>query len=227
MLTELELADKYLWAKQFVIASGYEREVGWQESVLYEPLTEKRFMSEAAWVILNSGMRETVVRRLFPTIAAAFGGFATAESAMRARATGRMTSLSIFNHAGKIDAIVAVIEHLNETGLEEVENRISVEGLCYLRELPYIGPITSFHLAKNLGMDIAKPDRHLTKIATATGYCNANTLCEALSIILSEPVAVADIVLWRFATLFPNYASWFQESTFDELDALSGSALAA
>lgn len=227
MLSHSELTEKYLTAKQAVISAGYGGEIGWQESVLSTPLTERRFLFESAWVVLNAGMRETVVRRVFPIIADGFGGFASAEAAHRERHRGRIKAMSVFRHQGKINAIVQIIDHLNTSGLDRVRERLRWEGISYLQELPYIGPITAFHLAKNLGLDVAKPDRHLTRIAAATGFVDAHHLCNELKRIVGEPSAVADIVLWRFATLFSDYEEWFQSSSLDESTEVAGGALVA
>jgi hypothetical protein len=78
-----------------------------------------------------------------------------------------------------------------------------------LETLPYVGPVTAFHLAKNLGLNVAKPDRHLSRLATATGFSDAHALCAELGAVLGEPVPVIDIVLWRFATLSRDYLSRF------------------
>jgi len=69
----------------------------------------------------------------------------------------------------------------------------------------YIGPVTCFHLAKNLGVDVVKHDRHLVRYASYMGFRDATELCEMISRITGDRVAVVDLVLWRFATLMPAY----------------------
>ena len=51
---------------------GYEDEVDWQEKLDFHKITEKKFIEELAWVILNSGMREKVIRAKFFNISNAF-----------------------------------------------------------------------------------------------------------------------------------------------------------
>ena len=82
------LAEVYLSAKRMVIDAGFEAEVAWQEDACFMPLTEQRFLSEAAWVVLSSGMKERVVRGVFPAIATAFAGFMSAQEAGLAAADG-------------------------------------------------------------------------------------------------------------------------------------------
>jgi len=202
------LAAAYLHAKRVVIEAGYSSEIAWQEDACRAPLTERRFLSEAAWVVLSSGMREAVVRRVFPDVAAAFAGFVTARSASVAAARGgRDRALRGFRHVGKINAIIEIVRHVESQGMPRVRRLLSIEGTTYLQTLPYIGPITALHLAKNLGHDVVKPDRHLTRIAHAFGYSDPLTLCARIREFLCEPLAVIDIVLWRFATLSKDYLS--------------------
>jgi hypothetical protein len=41
--------------------------------------------------------------------------------------------------------------------------------VAFLAALPWLGPITKFHLAKNFGGNFAKPNVHLTRLAGAEG----------------------------------------------------------
>lgn len=200
------LASAYLYAKRAVISAGYDAEIAWQEDACDKPITEMRFLAEAAWVVLSAGMRESVVRRVFPEVAEGFAKFATARvAALSAADGGREQALRVFRHPGKIDAIVEIVTFMDRAGLDEILRLLNLEGTTFLQTLPYIGPVTAFHLAKNLGHDVAKPDRHLVRIARACGYDDPHVLCSVLGRYLGEPVPVIDIVLWRFATLSRNY----------------------
>src|SRR5204862_28581 len=46
---------------------------------------------------------------------------------------------------------------------------LRAHGPTWLTRCPYIGPVTCWHLAKNVGMDVVKPDRHLVRMAQASG----------------------------------------------------------
>src|SRR2546423_15518408 len=82
------LAEVYLSAKRMVIDAGFEAEVAWQEDACLMPVTEERFLSEAAWVVLSSGMKERVIRGVFPSISTAFAEFVSAHDAALAAAEG-------------------------------------------------------------------------------------------------------------------------------------------
>ena len=74
-----------------------------------------------------------------------------------------------------------------------------------LQALPYIGPITSYHLAKNLGVPCAKSDRHLKRLSEMLGFNCVQQFCKEVSTLSGDAIHVVDLVLWRFATLQRDY----------------------
>jgi hypothetical protein len=199
------LASVYLDAKARVIQAGFAWEIDWQGSVDIHRITESDFLREAAWVILSAGMRERVVRRHFGGISRAYLEWKSASAIAEMRTTCRRAALRIFNHPAKVNAIVGVADFLVERGIDNVRASMLREGASVLQRLPFIGPVTSLHLAKNIGLPVAKPDRHLMRIAAALDYSSPSELCIDIATILQEPVGVVDLVLWRFATLERNY----------------------
>ena len=87
--------------------------------------------------------------------------------------------------------------------------RFQSEGVEFIQTLPFMGPATSYHLAKNIGLDVVKPDRHLLRMAAAVGYDSPSLLCEDIAASVGDRVSVVDVVLWRFATLNSNYTDYF------------------
>jgi hypothetical protein len=60
------------------------------------------------------------------------------------------------------------------------------------------GPVTVWQLAKNLGFDVPKPDRHLVRIAEQLGFSSPSQLCGAIADVSGEAVKVIDLVIWRY-----------------------------
>ncbi len=77
--------------------------------------------------------------------------------------------------------------------------------IIYLGSLPFIGDITKYHLARNLGIDVAKPDRHLTRLAKIFHYDDVQEMCKYLSDKTGDRIGTVDVVLWRYCTLVPSY----------------------
>lgn len=195
----------YLAAKERVIAAGFEKEIGWQEQRSIELVTESEFLSEAAWVVVASGLSDVVVRRIFPGLAAAFLWWSSGSSIADSRRRCRRHALNVLAHHGKIDAIVEIACSVATEGFEAIRQGVIHGGAEYLRRFSYIGPATSCHLAKNIGVGTSKPDRHLVRIAAAFRYRSVTHLCTDITEFLGEPAAVVDLVLWRSATLDPGY----------------------
>jgi 3-methyladenine DNA glycosylase Tag len=193
------LVRGYLTAKRAVIESGYLDEVVWQADAGNRALTSRRFVREAAWVVLCAGMRESVIRRLHDRLAHAFRGFDPVKIGLNEAAV-RDEALLAFAHEAKIDAIVRIASTARELGAAGLRRSL-VEPEPFLRSLPYIGPVTWRHLAKNLGADVAKADRHLVRLTAAAGRPSVDVLCEEISTWIGEPTAVVDVVLWRWSVL--------------------------
>lgn len=194
-----ELAKRYVAAKRVVVDAGHADEIAWQARAGQEAVTPRRFVREAAWVVLSAGMSEGVVRSRFPAVSHAMHDFDPAGMVSR-RPEVREAALAAFGHVRKIDAILdigRVAQALGQNGLAE---RLA-DPEPFLVTLPYIGPITWRHLAKNLGAPVAKADRHLVRIAAAAGRADVDSLCDEIAGWLGEPVAVVDLVLWRWAVL--------------------------
>lgn len=199
------LSSVYLQIKRELLSLGYEREITWQANLSLAKISESDFIREAAWVILSGGMSERIVRMKFPGISDAFFTWQSAIVITENMESCRKMALSHFRHEGKIQAIIEVANFILATGMNSIKQFLEFEGPEYLSRLPYIGPITCHHLAKNLGVSTVKPDRHLRRLAHNLGYPSPKLLCEYISQATGEALAVVDLVLWRYATLNEDY----------------------
>lgn len=165
-----------------VINAGFGEEIIWQESVT-EPDNADEFMWQYIWVVLNSGMKNQVARIIEQRIVEAYNNNEPINTA--------------FRHKGKVKAIEYMIAKHNELFDDylEADNRLE-----FLKSLPYIGDITKYHLAKNLGEDVVKPDRHLVRIAEKYGT-TPEVLCEKLSKETGYRIATIDLIIWRAGNL--------------------------
>lgn len=175
-------AVNYLKIKQQVIDAGYANEIEWSENL--QPCNNAAdFMIEYIYVICNSGMKQQIARQIFDKV------MVTLRSS---------TSVSeVFKHEGKVKAIQYAWIHQTRLFKEyqEAHNK-----LIYLETLPWVGPITKWHLAKNLGLDVAKPDRHLQRLADRKGL-SAQEFCKRLATVTGDRIATVDYVIWRACNL--------------------------
>lgn len=206
-----ELATRYLIAKKVIIDQGFQREIIWQSSLCFEDLNETDFLREHAWVILSSGMRERIIRKLFPNISHCFFDWLSSKAIADNSDICFRNAINQFNHRPKIAAIIYAAKKLNDANFNDFKIQIKKNPLEILRQFPYIGPITVFHLAKNIGLPVAKPDRHLVRIANQEGFHDIQDFCRQISKESGDSVPVVDIVLWRFATVEKDYLAKFRE----------------
>lgn len=165
-----------LYAKLY--AGEYKSEIDWQENL--KPCTEPGvFFHEYVWVVIHSGMHNKAARAIFD------------------RFVSSNYDLMQIGHEGKRKAVLQVMGDVSGIWFRYTQ---AEDKLVYLEGLPWIGPITKWHLAKNLGLDCAKPDRHLVRIAGQL-RTDPDTLCRHIARAVGQRVATVDLVLWRAANL--------------------------
>lgn len=173
----------YLAIKWQLIIDGYGHEIDWIANI--EPCMDADdFAHEATWVILNSGMKEQIARQIWNKI-------------KKAWLSGQPTS-SAFGHKGKVAAIDFIRKNR-----QDIFNQYDccLDKLEFLESLPFIGKITKYHLAKNLGLDVVKPDRHLVRLAKKYEFADCFELCKWIRNETGDKVSMIDMVLWRAANL--------------------------
>lgn len=153
-------------------------DVTWAESIK-EPTDADDFALEAIFVICNSGMQNKVARGIYTRVV------------KQIHAGGPVRE--VFKHDGKVKAIETIWFDRKDLFAKYLS---ATDKLAFCRSLPWIGGITSYHLAKNFGADVAKPDVHLQRLADIEGI-TAQALCERLAAETGYRVATVDTVLWR------------------------------
>lgn len=206
---EVDLGKAYNYAKSYISRLGFENEIKWQNDLRFDEIEESDFLREGAWVILCSGMKESIIRKYFDEISICFFEWESAEKIVEAKNFCYEYALNIFNNPRKISAIIDMAARVLDIGFEELKKSLHHSPLEMLQTFQFIGPVSSYHLAKNIGLPIAKPDRHLVRLSTSLGYDDVNTFCSTISRKTGDAVAVVDIVLWRFATLRRDYLEEF------------------
>ncbi len=172
--------DQYMMLRQKLIDLGYGHEIEWAQTVqmVSDALS---FWREYAWVVINSGMKNQVARGIWEKV--------------RPEVEGGGSASTVFGHKGKAEAIDRIYAG-RETLLAQFLS--SKDRMEFLWELPWIGETTRWHLAKNYGVDCAKPDRHLLRIAGREGV---DHLCSRLAGSSGDRIATVDLVLWRASNL--------------------------
>jgi hypothetical protein len=198
--SEYQIVRYYLEAKRAILRAGYGPELVWQSSRRFHEVDETEFLTEAAWVIMSSGLSEHAVRSSFSGVAQAFREFASAAEIYRHRDRCCAEAMTHFAHHGKIQAIATCAQIVHALGYEQFAANLAEDPLAVLRGIPYLGDVTARHLAKNLGVLVCKPDRHLVRTAAALGH-SVGGMCELIARSVGDAITVVDVVLWRYALL--------------------------
>jgi hypothetical protein len=185
-------------ARSYVQHAGLSAEVAWQREVDFAGFTECELLREHAWVTLCSGFRESAVRRAFDHVSLCFCDWESAEAVVSAGDVCCETAASSFANRLKLKGIFSAAKYIYEVGFDEFKQSVLADPINQLQNLPFIGPITSWHLAKNLGLDVAKPDRHLVRVSERLGFRSADHLCRELAATTGEYAKVVDLIVWRY-----------------------------
>lgn len=179
-------------------------EVKWQREVSFHEFSESDVLREAAWVILCSGFRERIVRRVFDHISLCFCDWESAAAILAADPTCRTAAMASFRNRVKLSAIVGCARHINHWGFAAFKDAVLADPIPELQRLPHIGPVTAWHLAKNLGCDVAKPDRHLARVSFALGFHDTDHFCTDVAKASGERKNVIDLIVWRYLANNPH-----------------------
>lgn len=177
--------DDYLKFRQAVIDAGKGDDIDWQQNVK-PPTDPEDFALQAIYVICNSGMKNTVARGIYDRVRDAL------EAGKSAR-TG-------FKHPGKVGAIDRIWAARGDLYRGFLAQNTDEQRLEFCGALPWVGNITKYHLAKNFGVDCAKPDRHLERIAKHH-KTTTHELCARLAGETGDRIATVDLVLWWASAL--------------------------
>jgi len=188
----------YRKAKREVLSLGYANEITWQQSQSPMLVGEQEFLREAAWVVYCSGFRESVVRRYFDFISLCFCDWQSAYEIAEKRHQCVTAAMQVMRNWRKHEAVAEIAARVAVSGFESFKERLIAEPIETLCALPFIGSVTSLHLAKNLGFDVAKPDRHMLRLQAYLGFSDVGAMCDAIAKASGDPVRVVDVVLWRY-----------------------------
>ena len=191
------IAEFYLSAKKRLEEAGFAEEIIWQSTRSFSRANETTLLREHAWVVLNSGFREQTVRKYFDYISLCFCDWESGNEIVKNEVACFESAYPVFGNRRKLRAILEMAKLVSERGSEYYIEAIESEPIETLRSLPFVGDITAWHLAKNLGIDVAKPDRHLVRLASRFGYNCVHRMCDDVNQLVGDRVSVIDLVLWR------------------------------
>lgn len=173
------------------------------------------FIREYAWTVFNSGMRMRIIKRRWTALEEAFEYWDP--KAILTNMTGvKDKALKVFNNKSKVNAVLKLANLINNEGWAKIRFEImncvvrSENGNFYPSpqlftflsyQLAWMGPTNRRYLAKNLGFDFAKDDRHLRRLTESYGYSKdaegVQQFVEEIGKCVNERISVVETVLWN------------------------------
>lgn len=171
-------SEDYLAIRRAVWDAGHQDDWEWSQSI-EPPKDSAAFACELIFVICNSGMKNTVARQIYERVLDAIAD----ERPIR----------EAFRHEGKARAMQMIWDGRRDLF---AAYRITEDKVAFLRKIPWIGPITCYHAAKNFGVDCVKPDIHIQRLADFHGE-TPEAFCRRMQADSGDRLATVDVMLWR------------------------------
>lgn len=190
----------------------------WAEEMgphVFKGLRERRFFEQYCYVIYASGFNVEILQNIWPRLSSEWCDFEPHEL-KRMRSIERV--LKVFNNRRKAECFLAGVKEISKEGFSAFKKRVATEmydeiatrrkssaktrsrGLSIkaIENLPGLGPITKYHLAKNIGLlDAIKPDIWVVRAAAAVNASPeqfGNTMAEKLSVSKH----LLDVAIWEY-----------------------------
>jgi hypothetical protein len=208
---KISLTDNYVdyfkKASEFV-NKFYKDDLNRISSTNFNELTPEEFFREYIWCVYTSGFNAKIVSKLFPSLWEVY------QPLLKTLMEGELiNSEDIIIQSMKICAnkrkIMSIVDAANFCGLKikklgwSIYRDTELDTPDKLQNLPYVGPITCFHLARNIGLlDYVKPDLHLTRMAKNWNFKSPLDLCKGIQKEYDLPLGIIDLVLWYAASTF-------------------------
>ena len=198
------LQETYFKALVGVLGAGYGAE--WVAERVYKRPAQvlkapADFLAQYAWVIFVSGFGEHALRSREEGLRNAFRDY-DLRSMLRNSSAVMAEALRTFNNPSKVGAVIQCAERIGREGWEITRDvLLGPQHLEFIDSLPFMGRATRLHLAKSIGYDLAKPDRHLVRLSSQHGYGDsldsAQLFVRDMAEATGERVRTIDYVLWR------------------------------
>src|SRR6266436_6212442 len=118
-MTPQALGCFYRRAKNAVIEAGYQEDIfSYKQKGQY---SESDLLREAAWVILCSGFRESIVRKKFPFISLCYFDWENSNTIWRKHYICVRAAEHVFRNRVKLVAIANVAKVILERGFDELK----------------------------------------------------------------------------------------------------------
>lgn len=207
---DLNYTEYFKRAHKFAY-DNYSETITRIQNTQFDNISLNFFYREYIWCVYTSGFNAKIVSKIYDNLIEiyqplfTYAMFLDYDIIPSVIDRVRIRALEYCNNKRKVDAILAMADILNSVGEDHWESfkKSNLNTPDKLQQLPFIGPITKFHLARNIGiLDVVKPDLHLRRIATRWGFESAEKLCRKIQEQYDLPLGIIDLIFWYSASQF-------------------------
>ncbi len=209
---DMTATDYFKHALEFA-KTNYQETIDRISNTKFDQVSEAAFIEEYIWAVYVSGFRASTISNLWDRLMAAhyetmwwacYYSHDDAPHLVRENAWKR--AMDVFANARKVDAVIKTADVMRN-GIKTMGWRAfrdtSLSTPEQLQALPFIGKITCYHLARNIGLlQYVKPDVHLVRMARVWQYESPQRMCEHLGGEYGLQPGIVDLVLWYAASTF-------------------------
>ncbi len=186
---DILLIEKYLIENN--LASDKDDAVTIKEKLSNPPvLNSSEFASEVIYVILASGFSQKTAKKKYFEIMNYINN-------LNDKKIELSDLLTIFNNKNKMSAIMNIWKNKDMLTRDYYQLNDDKNRMKFLLKLPFIGPITQNHIARNLGINTVKPDIWIVRLSNSCGYTSYHDMFDELSKLTEYPIGYLDVILWK------------------------------
>jgi 3-methyladenine DNA glycosylase/8-oxoguanine DNA glycosylase len=163
--------------------------------------SKELFWPEYIWCVYTAGFSAKVITKIFPALMSAYGGPPDDDGFGKSPIVSWEAVMKINANRRRFRSVIKCQGILSGYGWPEF-NRRYLQYVDDMEKLPGIGRVTKYHLARNLGFDVVKPDLHLERLRKWYGFTSSLQMCEMLAHMYEERLGVVDFVLWAYCAAF-------------------------
>jgi hypothetical protein len=195
----IDLLELFTKAENFV-QEKFPEDIEWSRKALLlttSSITKQHFYAEYCFGVWVAGFKYSIVKAKWEDFTQAYFNFRPEVIVEEENAYWvKEECKKLIANIRKIDATIKCAKIINDiedwqSWLDEVRKNIDK-----LKELPYVGDITKYQLARNIGVDCIKPDVHLLRLAK---YYKMNVfdVCQKIADETGSTLHRVDTVIWR------------------------------
>jgi len=204
MVSDQQLRNLYDSCFQKVISLGWSDDIDWSRWVRIDDVDRVEFFKQYAFCVFVSFFRWKVINKKWPDLTRAFKGW-DYEEICRNKQEVEQEATRIFANKRKVWSVLKCAELLSNGGWDKFKasliNGDLFHQLKQLDALPGIGTAAKYQLAGAIGIDVAKPDRYLLRLASQYGFPateqGVQNFAKRVAGLVGERVKVVDYVFWR------------------------------